>query len=220
MSRRRDELRGLAQRSKEVLILAAVVGTLTGLGVAGFEQAVRSCLDTLDDAPLWVVAVLPFLGLALSATILKWPGSEHDPGHGRRVSASIPRARTQPGAPSVARTYRERYRNARHRYTNGARRSVALPRRRPGRHASTPLPARVFGRTRRVLLVAGAGAGVAAIFKAPATGAVFALEVPYQSDFAAPHAPAHTGQFGDGLPRVRRDPRHGSSVSGTRVLPT
>lgn len=36
----------------------------------------------------------------------------------------------------------------------------------------------------KVLLVAGAAAGVAAIFKAPATGAVFALEVPYQSDLA------------------------------------
>ena len=37
---------------------------------------------------------------------------------------------------------------------------------------------------RRLLLVAGAGAGVAAIFKAPATGAIFALEVPYQDDLA------------------------------------
>ncbi len=37
---------------------------------------------------------------------------------------------------------------------------------------------------RRLLLVAGAAAGVAAIFKAPATGAVFALEVPYQNDLA------------------------------------
>lgn len=37
---------------------------------------------------------------------------------------------------------------------------------------------------RRLLLVAGAAAGVAAIFKAPATGAVFALEVPYQDDLA------------------------------------
>ena len=40
------------------------------------------------------------------------------------------------------------------------------------------------GADRRVLLVAGAAAGVAAIFKAPATGAVFALEVPYQDDIA------------------------------------
>src|SRR5690606_28416569 len=36
----------------------------------------------------------------------------------------------------------------------------------------------------KVLMVAGAAAGVAAIFKAPATGAVFALEVPYRDDTA------------------------------------
>src|SRR5206468_6155002 len=35
---------------------------------------------------------------------------------------------------------------------------------------------------RHAALVAGAAAGVAAIFKAPATGAVFAIEVPYQED--------------------------------------
>ncbi len=35
---------------------------------------------------------------------------------------------------------------------------------------------------RRLLMVAGAAAGVAAIFKAPATGAIFAIEVPYQDD--------------------------------------
>ena len=36
----------------------------------------------------------------------------------------------------------------------------------------------------KVLLVAGAAAGVAAIFRAPATGVVFALEVPYRDDLA------------------------------------
>jgi CIC family chloride channel protein len=36
----------------------------------------------------------------------------------------------------------------------------------------------------KVLMVAGAAAGVAAIFKAPATGAIFALEVPYRDDTA------------------------------------
>src|SRR5262245_49297369 len=40
------------------------------------------------------------------------------------------------------------------------------------------------GSTRQVLMVAGAAAGVAAIFKAPAAGALFALEVPYKEDFA------------------------------------
>jgi CIC family chloride channel protein len=37
---------------------------------------------------------------------------------------------------------------------------------------------------RRTLIAAGAAAGVAAIFKAPATGLVFALEVPYRDDLA------------------------------------
>ena len=36
----------------------------------------------------------------------------------------------------------------------------------------------------RVLMTAGAAAGVAAIFKAPATGALFAIEVPFADDFA------------------------------------
>jgi chloride channel protein, CIC family len=45
--------------------------------------------------------------------------------------------------------------------------------------------ARFFGAADgKVLMVAGAAAGVAAIFKAPATGLVFALEVPYHEDFA------------------------------------
>jgi CIC family chloride channel protein len=36
----------------------------------------------------------------------------------------------------------------------------------------------------KILLVAGAAAGISAIFKAPVTGTVFALEVPYREDFA------------------------------------
>jgi len=36
----------------------------------------------------------------------------------------------------------------------------------------------------KVLLVAGGATGVAAIFKAPATGALFAMEVPFQADLA------------------------------------
>jgi CIC family chloride channel protein len=36
----------------------------------------------------------------------------------------------------------------------------------------------------KLLLVAGAAAGVAAIFKAPAAGALFAIEVPYRADVA------------------------------------
>src|ERR1051326_3633092 len=43
---------------------------------------------------------------------------------------------------------------------------------------------RIADRDRKVLLTAGAAAGIAAIFKAPVTGIVFALEVPYRDDLA------------------------------------
>jgi CIC family chloride channel protein len=46
------------------------------------------------------------------------------------------------------------------------------------------LPASFRGADYRTLLVAGAAAGVAAIFKAPATGAIFALEVPFRDQMA------------------------------------
>jgi chloride channel protein, CIC family len=45
--------------------------------------------------------------------------------------------------------------------------------------------ARLFARDdAKLLLVAGAAAGVSAVFKAPATGVIFALEVPYTDDVA------------------------------------
>jgi chloride channel protein, CIC family len=40
------------------------------------------------------------------------------------------------------------------------------------------------GRAIRSLLIAGAAAGISAVFKAPLTGLIFALEVPYTDDFA------------------------------------
>ena len=39
-------------------------------------------------------------------------------------------------------------------------------------------------RDRRVMLISGAGAGMAAVFRAPLTGLVFALEMPYKDDLA------------------------------------
>jgi len=45
----------------------------------------------------------------------------------------------------------------------------------------------VFGlepRDRRILLISGAAAGMAAVFRAPLTGLVFALEMPYKDDLA------------------------------------
>lgn len=53
-----------------------------------------------------------------------------------------------------------------------------------GQSMGNRLP-RVLGeRPRLVLLVAGAAAGIAAVFKAPATGVLFAMEAPYRRDIS------------------------------------
>ena len=39
-------------------------------------------------------------------------------------------------------------------------------------------------RKRRIMLISGAAAGMAAVFRAPLTGIVFALEMPYKDDLA------------------------------------
>jgi chloride channel protein, CIC family len=43
---------------------------------------------------------------------------------------------------------------------------------------------RLDGRDRRIMLICGAAAGMSAVFRAPLTGIVFALEMPYRDDLA------------------------------------
>lgn len=151
--------------------------------MAGLDQLiVETLLPRIGTAPLWIAALLPIVGLAVSALVLQradlgagtadeYLRSYHDSSHRLtvrdlviRMTAAI--ATLGSGAamglegPSL--------------YT-GATIGSAIQRRlpRPFRNAD-----------HRTLLVAGAAAGVAAIFKAPATGAVFALEVPYRDDLA------------------------------------
>ena len=182
---RHRSLLALGQRTRQVVVLAAITGVLTGLGVGLFEAAVRVGLfEHLLEAPLWLQVLAPGVGLALAAVSLRYVGrgasaatadeyikNFHEPGvrldlrpvPGRIVASvatlGLGGAMGYEG-PSI--------------YIGSAIGSWLQ------RHFS-----RYFSREdAKVLLVAGAAAGVAAIFKAPATGLVFALEVPYQDDFA------------------------------------
>ena len=59
-------------RSRQVLVLAAIVGVATGLGVALFETVVVELLfDRLVEQPLWVLALMPVVGLAVAAVALR-----------------------------------------------------------------------------------------------------------------------------------------------------
>ena len=181
---RRAELTDLARRTWEVGLLAAVVGVLTGGGVALLDTVIMGIEERVVELPLWLVAGAPAVGLALTAVILRWVGGGLSPS----TADEYLKAFHDPGYPLPGRSLVAR--------TMGAVATLGLggPMGLEGssiylgttigswiRRLTGRLPS---ARDRRVLLVAGAAAGVAAIFKAPATGAIFALEVPYQDDFA------------------------------------
>jgi chloride channel protein, CIC family len=182
---RRAELRALATRSAQVVVSAAVVGAVTGLGVALIDRIIVDVgLDTVRRWPLWLMALAPCIGLAGAGLALRIVGhgtspatadeylhAFHDP-HERlgwralaaRLTASIS---TLGLGGAMGLEGPSLYLGA----TLGAQTQRRLP--------------RLFGGAdSRVLMTTGAAAGVAAIFKAPATGAIFALEVPYQDDLA------------------------------------
>ena len=182
---RREELRWLAKRSHQVVTLAAITGAITGLVVAGFDRLVVDvALDRVLRLPTWLLGTLPGLGLLVAlaarhfigggvspATADEYLHSFHDPAHELGWRALAGRM-----AAAVA--------------TLGSGAPMGLEG--PSLYVGATIGSqsqRRFARTfrdsdHRVLLVAGAAAGVSAIFKAPATGAVFALEVPYRGDLA------------------------------------
>ncbi len=161
--------------------MAALIGVVTGLGVVAFDHIVHRLLDEVLSAPLWVAAAAPTLGLALAALSIRFlrggsPSTAdeylrayHDP-----VNLVDPRPFPARILASIA--------------TLGAGGAMGLEG--PSIYIGATAGSIATGRLRRllagshakVLIVAGAAAGVAAIFKAPATGAVFALEVPYRDD--------------------------------------
>ena len=182
---RRDELKTLASRSHQVVTFAAIVGVITGVVVAGFDRLVVdvSVSRVLQLSP-WAIAFLPGLGLlgALAARRFIGRGASASTAD-EYLHAFHDRNYVLGWRPFVARMVA-----AIATLGSGAPMGLEGPSMYSGAvigsNTQRRFP-RVFGDAdRRVLLVAGVAAGVAAIFKAPATGAVFALEVPYQDDLA------------------------------------
>ena len=166
-------------------MLAAVVGAATGLLVALFDRlVVEVAFDTVLSLAPWLIAVLPGLGLLASYVIRRFVGGGVSPSTADEYLHSFhDRNHRLPFRAFVARMLA-----AVATLGTGGPMGLEGPALYTGSYVGSTLQRRlprVFrGADRRVLLVAGAAAGVAAIFKAPATGAVFALEVPYQDDLA------------------------------------
>lgn len=181
---RRQRLLALGRRTRQTVLLSMVTGVLTGAAVALFEWVTREQLaDRLLNASPAVEIVAPAVGLLIAGVVLRRLGG---------------------GAPTTADEYIKNFHDQSRRLALApvpARllASVATlglggalgyegPAIYLGASIGSSLQsrlARFFSRQdAKMLLVCGAAAGVAAIFKAPATGLVFALEVPFQEDFA------------------------------------
>jgi CIC family chloride channel protein len=164
------------------VLWCAGIGAASGLIVAGFDWLVEDqMLPALFDLPVWFVAVAPTIGLGLTALTLRYfraaPSTSDSfiaAFHGREVLGLRHAAPRAIGAVATLGT--------------GGALGLEGPSMFFGASTGAFLQRRfsrlVRGADPKLLLVAGAAAGIAAIFKAPATGAIFALEVPYQDDLA------------------------------------
>ena len=166
-------------------MLAALVGSLTGLAVATFDWVVaQHLLDRLYELPVAIQVAAPLVGLGLAAISLRWlaggasPATSdeyihnyHEAGHRLDLSPVIGRVLAAAATLGLG---------------------GAMGFEGPSIYMGAAIGTRLQQQFRRwfdpvdmkVLMVAGAAAGVAAIFKTPATGAIFAIEVPYQDDTA------------------------------------
>ena len=182
---RTGEFRDLVRRSREVVLLAAITGALTGLFVRFFEYIVVEVVyEKIVHGPLWVGAIAPGIGLMLSAILLKTVGN----GASSATSDEYLRAFHDPEYPLRLRAFVGRMAASVTTLGSGGAMGLEGPSMYGGSALRAMiqrrLPSAFRGVDHRTLLVAGAAAGVAAIFKAPATGAIFALEVPFRDQMA------------------------------------
>src|SRR4051794_2389732 len=182
---RLKEMLTLGRRPQQVLVLSVITGALTGAAVALFDWLVSDVIfaRVLRQSD-WFKAVAPAIGLILAFLALRFLAKGATPATSdeyiRNFHDRERRLDERPVLGRIAASIATLGLGGAMGYEGpsiymGAAIGSAIQRR----------ASRFFSRDdAKVLLVAGAAAGVAAIFKAPATGAVFALEVPFQDDVA------------------------------------
>ena len=164
------------------VLVATLVGVVTGAVVIGIEHLVEEVLHEVRELEPWGIALALVVGAAVAALLVQFLGGRSSSSTETYVEKfHNPDAPLEPGyapgrlAASVA--------------TLGSGAPVGL-----GGPAiySGAIIATFFRRhwswARAIepsaLLAAGAAAGVAAVFKAPVAGAIFALEVPFRARLA------------------------------------
>jgi CIC family chloride channel protein len=183
---RQAEARAIGRRTHQTLLFAAATGALVGLAVLAIERiTVEGLLESIAEQPLWLQALAPAVGLVVAFLCLRWVAGGSSPATADEYIRSFHDQGDErlDGRPVLGRILASIA-------TIGYGGALGLEG--PSIYAGSVIGssvqrrfARFFSREdAKLLLVAGAAAGVAAIFKAPATGALFAIEVPYRADVA------------------------------------
>ncbi|MEO8425467.1 MAG: chloride channel protein, partial [Actinomycetota bacterium] len=166
------------------IALAVMVGISTGLVVAGVHFVVETLLwEPLDARSDWWIPLLPMVGLVLAVYLVRLTRS-------RSTDTTEEYIEAFHGTGSPIRMREVPARLLASISTIGLGGSMGLEG--PSIYSGSAIgdwaerryPKLLRAEHAKVLLVAGAAAGVSAIFKAPLTGIVFALEVPYRDDLA------------------------------------
>jgi CIC family chloride channel protein len=173
----------VARRFHFTLVLAAMIGVVTGLAVAGFDVVASEALEFVLDQSLVVVAVVAPLGLVAVNVLNRLWGDDDS-----ATTDAYMRAYHQRGGRLVLRDMWRKVVGSALTLGSGNAFGFEGPSILIGGTVGSTVDERFGPRATRddakVLMVAGAAAGVAAVFKAPLTGVVFALEVPYRADLA------------------------------------
>ncbi len=159
------------------------MGVVVGLLVVAFEEVVELMLDFLFDRPLWQQALAPSLGLLAAWLLLRFLGGKDTT---PATSDEYIRAFHERSPRMSLRHFPAKMLAGISTIGFGGALGMEGPSVYAGASTAHHLQ-RILGRFFRreeakMLLTAGAAAGVAAIFRTPATGVIFALEVPYRDD--------------------------------------
>ena len=171
--------------NSKLLAASVAVGATVGLLVGVLEYVViEVALHAVLGLPLWAQVTTPALGLGLSHLLLRTWGRSASPATSEEyISQFHSRHPSYPGHQVGARMVGGAA-------TIGLGGAVGLEG--PSIYMGSAVGNGFFGRLEgqlgrgaaQQLLTAGAAAGVAAVFQAPATGVVFAMESPYRDDVA------------------------------------
>ena len=180
-----ERLRRARQRWSETLLLAGITGAITGLAVALFDLVVADQLFarilTLGSPWVWFA---PAVGLGIAWAVLRWLGRGASPSTSDEYIENF----HEPDRRMALRAVPAKVLASVATLGFGGALGYEGPSIYIGAAAGTWLQRhfrRIFGiEDAKLLMVVGAAAGVAAIFRTPLTGALFAIEVPYQQDLA------------------------------------